>query len=675
MFQKIHSIDNFPYKEIHGVTYRKHKITYYNITAAFDIETTSIYCKKRENCAYIKCGKNCQKEKCKNYIEPYAFMYIWQICINSYLCIGRTWEEYKTFITRISEALELSEYKRLVIYVHNLSFEFQFLQAHFYFTEIFAREKRKPIKAVSGGIEYRCSYILTNMSLEKAVENEEGTIYRKKSGDLDYSVIRTPKTILTEKEVLYCIYDVLSLEDVIRRRLINYNDNITTIPLTSTGYVRRDFKKAYQSNPSNKKMQRQDKLSPEVYKLLKEEFRGGNTHANYLYVNSEIKNVDSYDIASSYPYVMMVKKFPRKFIKGKEEKLNTYIKKGYACIFRAYLYDVEFKANHNIPYIPISKCVNISLDRINDNGRILKASYLSITLNDIDYKLILDQYNFKIKIFDLYIAKYDYLPKEGRECILNYFKLKCELKDVEGKEYEYMKSKNKLNSTYGMMVTDICSPEIIYDKEWKENAEINIEEKLDAYYKSNSTFLSYQTGIWVTSYARQRHYEGISLLGENTIYGDTDSVKGINIDKTLFEELNRKVYKEIENLDIKPQVVVNGKIYTMGIWEHDAHYKRFKTLGAKKYIVEKEDGEIEITVAGLSKKVGAKEIKDKGFKEFKIGKVFYPSGRLNVTYNDDSEHEIEFNGEKILTGSNLALYPASYKLGITEEYRNLLLTI
>ena len=48
----------------------------------------------------------------------------------------------------------------------------------------------------------------------------------------------------------------------------------------------------------------------EIYKMLREAFRGGNTHANRYYTNYTLHNVHSADRSSSYPDVMCNCKLP-----------------------------------------------------------------------------------------------------------------------------------------------------------------------------------------------------------------------------------------------------------------------------------------------------------------------------------------------------------------------------
>ena len=81
---------------------------YYNIPAAFDIETSSLY--DRGN--------------------KFATMYIWQFGLNGLVIYGRTWAEFVYLLDALAIKLKLHQGRRLVIYVHNLSYEFQFMRKH-----------------------------------------------------------------------------------------------------------------------------------------------------------------------------------------------------------------------------------------------------------------------------------------------------------------------------------------------------------------------------------------------------------------------------------------------------------------------------------------------------------------------------------------------------------------
>ena len=82
--------------------------------------------------------------------------YIWQFSIDDNVFIGRTLEDFKDFLYDLEE---IEPYNKIV-YIHNFSYEFQFLRNVLDFTEVFAREKRKPIYAKYDTCTVRGSYML-----------------------------------------------------------------------------------------------------------------------------------------------------------------------------------------------------------------------------------------------------------------------------------------------------------------------------------------------------------------------------------------------------------------------------------------------------------------------------------------------------------------------------------
>ena len=68
---------------------------------------------------------------------------------------------------------------------------------------------------------------------------------------------------------------------------------------------------------------------------------------------------------------------------------------------------------------------------------------------------------------------------------MEYYEAKTKLKNVPGKEYEYLKGKNKLNGIFGMGVTDILPDEVLFQQEdreqWKELSETMTKEEWEDY--------------------------------------------------------------------------------------------------------------------------------------------------------------------------------------------------
>ena len=590
---------------------------YYNLAMSFDIETSSFY-EDKNGVIYT----NDEYKKLKNQVkaEKKAIMYIWQFAIEENVIIGRTWNDFLYFCKKLYDYLDLKE-RYIIVYVHNLSYEFQFICKWFNWIDIFADSERKPIKAMTDThFIFKCSYRLSGYSLEVLANNLKSHNIKKMVGDLDYNLIRNSKTPISKEELQYCINDVLIVTSYIEEQIDEFG-NIEKIPLTQTGKVRRYVRKRCFQNKEYKYFIKELTIEKPEYLLLKNAFAGGFTHCNAMYTNKICKNVTSYDFTSSYPTVLISEKYPMS--KGKEVNVNSeseLIKliKNY-CV----LVDLQFNnIKSSFLYeqiISYSKCRNVKNPLIN-NGRIVQADTLTITCTDIDFLNIKDFYKWdSMKIGLCYIYKKDYLPKEFIKTILHLYKSKTELKGVDGKEVEYLHSKELLNSLYGMCVTSIVHDSFNFDgKEWTtENG--NLDEELKNYNTDKNRFLFYQWGVWCTAYARNNLYTAIRECKEDYIYSDTDSVKIFDVDKhkKYFEEYNKWIVKKLEkclnyhNIPlyfISPKTI-KGEIKTLGIWDFDGFYTDFKTLGAKRYIFKK-DNKLSITVCGLSKKSGKEFIEN-----------------------------------------------------------------
>lgn len=671
----IYNIHDFPYDSINCIrVWSKNFINTMKSFGTFDIETTSI----------------------KNNEYKYGFMYLWQFCIDNYVVMGRTWDEYMEFINNLKSKFRLSKKKHFVVYVHNLSFEFQFISRFFQWENIFAKEPRKVLRCVDkNGIEYRCSYYLTNMSLEKACENTPNCLYYKKDGnEYDYKKLRSPSTILNNTELEYGYCDVRGLHEVIEHKL--KDDTLVSIPMTSTGYVRRDCRNAMRKNPKNRKLFLKTQIDEKIYTLIQEAKRGGNTHGNRILVGKILENLRSFDVVSSYPFAMMVRYFPVSCFMHismieNEKEFKQYLNE-YCCLFRVTFINLRLKNdNVPIPYIAYHKLNEHSGKKdIVFNGRLLYSPACTMTLTEIDFKIIEDQYKWDdIGVSDFYIAERGELPEELKEQIRKYFYNKTTLKNSD--YYNYMKSKNLLNAIFGMMCTDPVHDSIVYNGTWDKEPG-SIAHELEKYYKSRNSFLPIQWGIWVTAHSRAWLQEAINLTGVNTVYVDTDNDKAINVTDGLFEGLNRQAIELCEKYGAYADY--DGERYYMGVFEEEKPYKYFVTWGAKKYVYQniwdnktpdKEEIEennllkvkdhfedVHITIAGVHKYLGAKYLRDiGGIKEFKLGMCFHgqsKGGGTESVWNDEDIHYINVNGEKIKTAANVGIFDSDYTLGVNDGF-------
>lgn len=411
---------------------------YADCICSFDIETS-----------YIK-----EKEQ--------SIMYVWQCAIEETVIMGRTWEEFKDFLNKLKKKLCGL---KLVIFVHNLSYEFAFLSGVYHFNEyeVFCTDSRKILKCTMyKNFEFRCSYKLTNLSLA-AMSNRYNKKYKKQSGEeFDYSKVRLPYTPLTELEVKYCAYDVLAVVESVHVIMELNGENIYSLPLTSTGFVRKAVKEAMHTvtEEHNYHLENLSEIPDyRCYQLLKSAFRGGNTHSNRYYTGEVLDGpITSMDISSSYPSQQCNKLFPRgKFVKKKDlsiRNVERLMSLGAAIIMRVTMRNVELRDKYSpVPYIPIAKCIKISYPdkkgKCTDNGRVLFAD-LEMVITDIDYRIIVSQYKADITIEEMYIAWYDKLPQPIIDKNIEYFVNKTKLKGDDSQELYYLKNKELLNSIYSL---------------------------------------------------------------------------------------------------------------------------------------------------------------------------------------------------------------------------------
>ena len=242
---------------------------------------------------------------------------------------------------------------------------------------------------------------------------------------------------------------------------------VDRIPLTYTGHVRRELRAATVTNWAYRhKVQNCINVDGHVYNLLTQAFMGGYTHANWFYTSRLLHNLDSYDFTSSYPFVMVSEKYPSsEFRKCKIKKAEDLLSK-FAYILVVRFKDIKSKYYNN--FISFSKCRNIK-HGVYDNGRVVSADELELTLTDVDFRIILKAYSGKYEILESYYSLYKYLPKTFIDFILEKYVVKTKLKNVEGMEVNYQLAKNSFNSLYGMTVTNNIKDESIFENRRMEN--------------------------------------------------------------------------------------------------------------------------------------------------------------------------------------------------------------
>lgn len=635
----------------------KKKILYNDTVITFDIESTSYSIPAPEH--------DIQQAEC----------YIWQLSVDGIVFYGR--ELYQFF--EVLKDMKARNLGRVVIFVHNLGFEFGFLQSFASDWQVFARAPHKPMKAVSEefNVEFRCSYHLYNMSLENCAKSKKLKV-QKLVGDLDYSLIRTPITPLTDQELAYCENDVLILDELIRSELPEYESPVK-IPLTQTGRPRRRLQKIYSKNYGyHLKVRKMYPRTPEVYNEIIWTLMGGYTHPNATYTGDILNNVWQYDIASSYPYVMVSEKFPRGFYKYTIKDVSQIDYKD------AWLLHLKFKNIYCMTqntYISYHKCK--ASDPVLDNGRVVSADSLTIRVTELDWLIIKHSYHFDdVEILSSYRAKKDYLDINYVNLILLMYSDKTTLKGIPEEEDTYRRQKEQLNALFGLTLTNNIKDEVIFDKDWKIKriTDEDVAELLEKTRMSWNTILTPQVGLYVTAAARFNLWKMILANDDIVIYVDTDSLKTLGKPRGV-KEYNNEVMKKLREVSKERKIPFSlfapkdkdGKERPLGIFEFEGIASEFIALGAKKYAY-KDDSGYHVTVSGVNKKAASKWIGERGLEAFNKDTYFPPdvAGNMYVNYNTNQVPvEItDYLGNKWTTTNKTGVYmePKGYQLNQTPDY-------
>lgn len=578
---------------------------------------------------------------------------------------GRNPSSFSECVTRLSQDIPGDI---LQIYFHNLSYDWVFLRKHLIkMLGIPSNQlNTKPqypifVEWEESGLIIRDSLILAQRSLEKW-SDDLNVSHKKAVGYWDYNKYRNQKCNYTEDELHYAEFDTLAGVECIQSTMDALHKHIYSIPMTATGIPREEVRKRAKEFNSHEHFLNQS-LSYDQYNIATMVYHGGYTHANRHCIGW-VYEAEARDFASSYPYRMLVNKYPSsKFIPVDCVKLED-ITEDKAWMIRLHLMNVRLKSDIiPMPFLQYSKTIT-SVNEILDNGRILCAKYVEIYTNEVDLSIILEQY-----VFDSYfishceVAEKDYLPKWFTDYIYECFVNKTLLKG--GDPVEYNLAKAKLNSLYGMCVQKSLRDSFIEDYntgEYHLQSESS-EEDYEKYLRKYTSILPYQWGVWVTSYASRALFDLGKCVdyesGGEWLYCDTDSIYATKWNIEKVDEFNNNVKNSLIDRGFNP-VHFNGRDYYLGVAEIDGVYSEFKTLGSKRYCCRiKDTGKLKITVAGVPKS-GVECLHD-DINNFNKGFVFDGKTTHKLLHKIIiSDIHVDSDGNEI--GDSVDLSPCDYLL-------------
>ena len=586
--------------------------------------------------------------------DPICWITSIQVKLQDDVYLFRRPSELMDYLKDLYEYYELDSFRRLMIIVHNLSFDISYLMPYlqcsfpYGLDEISLINKGHKVTCYrQGGLEFRDTYALVNKSLAswgKAMNVE----HLKQEGLYDYEKIIYQDDELTADEILYDKHDILCLDECFKRQLNIEGDTIASIPFTSTGYNRRRFRSSAVKNKSYMNTFRAGKIDERQFHNILYSFAGGYTHNNrHLRDKIVVADIAHNDFRSHYPTQLRVSPLPfgpvfwlydpKNHTRDHKKKwsiegiLNLWPE--YSTITTLWIEKAILKDdNISMPFMQFAKMHNISEGSVYtlDNGRII--SFTGGCLMYVDnylLKILSEQYNLKGKIIEILACKNSYCPSVLADTIDYYFKGKSDekirLKDIINEFGEFADAafeqrnilqhvKAGLNGCYGMFVQNPVYPEydIDYNNEDRPledmfNPVINQHPDqyyLDKYYNNRNSFLPYIVGCFITAAARYELYEYITAIGyENCLYCDTDSIFYINSPEVSehIEALNKKKHEQAEKLGAYITTSAGEKIY-YDVFEQEEPCKAFKGLHSKCYgVIQEEHGEdiLIATIAGI----------------------------------------------------------------------------
>lgn len=671
----------------------------------FDIETCNYFV--HQNAVYSindiieKCGANTEKiEQFFDAAEAGAVPYIWQFCIDGTTVYGREFKDCKKVFNYIWKK---TKGYQTIIYIHNIAFEYQYLQELLKIEKRFFTEARKPLYFQYKNITFRCSYRLTNLSLARWGKNLH---IEKKTGQLDYYALYTPRTELTPEELEYCEYDVL----IMHAGITQYKDiykHIAYIPLTQTGIPRKELKALNQKEKGYlKRVASMQPTTPEEWKVQHFTFCGGLTLCNPRNTGRVLHGVGSIDKKSAYPFAMLSKFPSTPFIEVSAPPVwddgNHHI-----CLVEF----IDLKARYDITPLSSSKRIlleggilahdspkeNTLRGIAKNNGKIIRAKRFITYITEIDFKYIKMYYKFKrVIIHQHYIALSDYMPRHVIMYMLDCYAQKTLLTGVD----PVMRARKKeiLNSLYGMSATALVHDTItetddyLYTKERLTDTQIQ-DELIKLHQHPYKNVLPYSYGIYITSYERYFLLEMAHKFLKNgklnkIVYMDTDSLKGFftEEDYEIINKENERIKAwtrercELQNIPYEMTCPQNkrGEREYLGIWEQDIEndsktYYEFKCMRAKSYAYTlSENDTVHTTIAGVPKAAANVLHSVDDLREGLEFDLFNSRKSLLIYRDGDNPLVTMPDGYRVKNICGINIRPTSYKLTLDDEYRALI---
>lgn len=389
--------------------------------------------------------------------------------------------------------------------------------------------------------------------------------------EIDYKEVREEGHILTESEIDYIRNDV---EIMARALKIMFDENLTKMTIGSDALsnykdINKNFTKYFPVLPY------------EIDKDIRKSYKGGFTYLNECYKEKETGAGIVLDVNSLYPSVMIYEKLPFGepiFFEGKyeDDALYPLYVQSISCIF-------ELKEG-KIPTIQIKN--NLSF-LPNEYVKTSNGDIVTLTLTNVDLDLFFEHYN----VTDLtYHSGWKFKGIKGLfKKYIDFWSDKKIQAKKDNNTALYRIAKLMLNSLYGKfgLNPDVRGKYPYLNEDGIVKYSLYPSEIRDSIYIPVASFItSYARYKTIITSQKIKEYSINKYGNDLYVYSDTDSIH------CLFED-----GEELKN-------IIEIDDYILGAWKEESKFKRGKYLRQKCYIELGIDDKMNVTVAGLPKKLG-----------------------------------------------------------------------
>ena len=680
-------------------------------TAQHLLDGVEIICNKKritKNAeVYFNCGGGYDTESTtvlnSEHKPKYAFVYHVQICINRQYIYFRDINLLTVFLSDLCEVIKYKKLKKaqpkLIIWVANLAHEWAFFKRQLVavgITDIFAKTEREPLKiCIQDCIEFRECIGLFGISLSNIADTYTTT--KKLSGDLDYDLIRTQDTPLTETEYNYCKNDVVILDELSEVAFAKFTNNGLKIPMTKTGILRQKCKNAI--NKIMFEYRQNEKLMPktehEYYLMRRYMYAGGLSGTNPKYAGVFIKKSRCADITSDYPAQMNHHLYPA----GELIEIDPNELYKYRHLFRIFIFtcNIDAKTSHAVlstekilNYKDTEDCPFCTLAKgcIVSNGKLLFGDNICLMLNNVDFAAYSELYEFSnMQVYKAYIfTEKKRTPTFLRKCMNDDYLIKADLKAKGLTDTLAYKESKIINAYYGMTATRLYENQCVYNDVKQDIS----EEKAPKTYAElrEKMWLNPYIAYWCTSYARALLMHFIARYPDIILQYDTDSLYFITDTDVIPQKRLNEFLTELNNYNVKialknKRYFNNNNMYSdLGAWDIDkCDNIGFKGLGAKRYLIQKADGKYKPVVAGMVKESFFEYCENKRTDPFTLFRDTMTlnrvtSRKLASVYNDKADDMTDtcqkvtdYMGHETVVkiGTYHALYPIEFKMKVAHN--------